>query len=119
MLPAPAVDAAEPPRRLKGVAASEWARLYDLLAGKGIIHVGNLGVFEEYCFVLGELRRLENITKRLSAEIAIMHGYFKACANFRQQFRQLARDLKLTEYAGEKIGGEKEEGKLLKFLKAV
>jgi phage terminase small subunit len=118
-LPAPEIDESHPPKRLKGVAADEWIRLYGLLVDKGIVHVGNWAIFEEYCYVLGELRRIENLSKKLSADMAIMHGYFKAAANLRQQLRQLARDVKLTEYAGENIGGEKQESKLQKFIRPV
>lgn len=114
-LPPPPYDGA-PPKRLKGIAAEEWARLYPGLVEKGIVHVGNLTMFEEYCFVLGELRRCENLSKRIGADMAIMRGLFKAAATFRQQLRQLARDIGLTVLAGEKVGGEKTEGKLAQFL---
>lgn len=116
-LPPPPVDLGAAPKRLKGVAAEEWTRLYAGLVEKGVVHVGNLTMFEEYCFVLGELRRCENISKQIGAQMAIMQGIFKAAATFRQQLRQLARDIGLTILAGEKVGGaEKAEGKLAKFI---
>jgi len=119
-LPPPEVDESHPPKRLKGVASDEWIRLYGPLVDAGIIHVGNWTMFEEYCFVLGELRRIENLSKTLSADMAIMHGYFKAAATFRQQLRQLARDVGLTVFAGENVGGEKKpESKLQKFIQSV
>ncbi len=120
-LPPPAeMDESHPPRRLKGLAAEEWTRLYGALVERGIVHLGNWSVFEEYCYVLGELRRVENLNKKMSADMAIMRGLFKAAATFRQQFRQLARDLKITELAGENAGGEKKsESKLQKFIRPV
>jgi len=118
--PPPDVDESHPPKRLKGIAAEEWIRLYGSLVERGIVHVGNWTMFEEYCYVLGELRRIENLNKKTSADMAIMRGYFKAAATFRQQLRQLARDIGLTVFAGENAGGEKKpESKLQKFIRPV
>jgi len=114
-LPPPGAELASPPRRLKGAAAGEWTRLYEQLVSRGVVHAGNVMVFEEYCYVLGELRRLENLSKRISADMAIMRGYLKAAAVLRQQLRQLARDLGLTVLAGEKVG--QNESKLAKFVR--
>jgi phage terminase small subunit len=117
-LPPPPADASAPPKRLKGAAAEEWARLFPGLVDKGIVHVGNLTMFEEYCYVLGEMRRCENLSKKISADMAIMRGYFKAAATFRQQLRQLARDIGLTVLAGENIADKKKpESKLDKFIR--
>ena len=116
-LPPPELDDSIPPKRLKNIAADEWARLYDRLVEKGIVHIGNLTMFEEYCFVLGELRRCENLSRKMSADMAIMRGYFKAASTFRQQLRQLARDLSLTVLAGEKAGGKETESPLEKYIK--
>lgn len=116
-LPPPGIDGSTPPKRLKGIAAEEWARLYDPLVERGIIHAGNWMLFEEYCYLLGELRRLENLSKKISADMAIMRGYFKASATLRQQLRQLARDIGLTIFAGENFGGSQKESKLEKFIR--
>jgi phage terminase small subunit len=116
-LPPPAPESSVPPKRLKGVAAEEWNKLYDGLVAKGVVHVGNLTIFENYCYVLGKLRTCENVAEKVSIEIAIMKGYLKAAAVLRQQLRQLARDLNLTVYAGEKTGGGQEtESPLSKYL---
>jgi P27 family predicted phage terminase small subunit len=119
---APAGIGADPPESLTGAASEEWGRLYAELIQKGVLTVGDLTVFEEYCYTKGELRRFERQARRCSAEAAIQKGFLKATVSLRQQLRQLAGDLGLTpsSRSGVKASGEpKEESKLQKYLKPV
>ncbi len=115
-LPAPEGDGI-PPRRLKGAAAQEWQRLYQIAVDKGILHAGNIKLFERYCMVVGDLQKVENVSKKMAIESAISLGLHRAAASLTQQERQLARDIGISELAGENLGGEKKpESKLAKFI---
>jgi phage terminase small subunit len=116
-LPAPELSDVNPPKRLHGAAAAEWERLYQQCADRGIIHAGNLKAFGEYCYLFGELQRIENVSRKHNVETAIELGLFRTAASLRQQLMQYLRALRLTELAGENLGAsEKPEGKLAKFI---
>jgi hypothetical protein len=107
-----------PPKRMKGAALQEWDRLYQVAADRGIVHAGNVKIFERYCVVTGDLQKVENVSKRVGTETAISIGLFRAAASLTQQQRQLARDIGLTVLAGENLGdAQKPEGKLSKFIR--
>lgn len=113
-------DIAPPPhlRPANSGAAKEWKRLYPILVKFGIVHSGNLKMFERYCMVTGELQKVENVCKRMNVETAQSCGFFRTAASLTQQQRQLARDIGLSVFAGENVAGQKkEESKLEKFIK--
>lgn len=111
----------EPPERLGKEAAEEWVRLYAELVEKGVLTEGDVAIFEEYCYTLGELRKFERLTKEYSPEVAILKGFHKATVTLRNQLRQLAGDLGLTpsSRSGVKaVETNKPENKLSKFIKS-
>jgi P27 family predicted phage terminase small subunit len=115
-----APKASKPPTRLEKDAADEWIRLYAELVEKGVLTEGDLSIFEEYCYTLGELRKFERLAQKYGAETSILKGFHKATITLRSQLRQLAGDLGLTpaSRSGVKaIEAKKQESKLEKFVR--
>lgn len=107
-----------PPKHLKGISAAEWNRLYDELVEKGILTIGDLTRFEDYCLTLGKLREYERLAEQAGPDVAIIKGYHNATLKLRGQLRQLAADIGLTpaSRSGIKSVEKEPKSKLSKFL---
>jgi len=112
-------DQSDPPDQIKGRAAKEWRRLYDHLVEAGVLTVGDERIFEEYCYVWGELVRVKAAIKDMPVEVAIMKGLTKLSTTLRQQLMQLSDRLGLNPSARSGVKAvepKKEESKLARFL---
>ena len=104
------------PERLKKfpVALAEWNRLYRELVEKGVLTIGDLTEFENYCYVLAQLRLYEELAEQPGA---IISGHFGASLKLRAQLGQIGARLGLNPSArsGIKSIEKKPESKLTKF----
>lgn len=84
------------PSGLKGRARKEWTRLADELISKGVLTVGDMHAFEEYCTLVGEVDSYEKLIRRVGRETAHRLGYANYLLKLRTQLRQQAAHLGLT-----------------------
>jgi P27 family predicted phage terminase small subunit len=84
------------PSGLKGRARKEWDRLADELISKGVLTVGDMHFFEEYCTLVGEVDTYEKLIRRVGRENAHKLGYANYLLKLRTQLRQQAAHLGLT-----------------------
>jgi P27 family predicted phage terminase small subunit len=85
----------KPPAGMKGRAKAEWTRLVDELITKGVLTVGDMHAFEEYCTLVGEVDHYEKemVHNRTAAHTL---GYANYLLKLRTQLRQQAAHLGLT-----------------------
>lgn len=91
---APATAAVPP--TLKGRARKEWTRLADELISKGVLTVGDMHAFEEYCTLVGEVDSYEKYISKVGRPEAHRLGYANYLLKLRTQLRQQAAHLGLT-----------------------
>lgn len=96
VLVAPARASRRIPGGLTGRAKSEWNRLVDELISKGVLTVGDMHAFEEYCRLVGEVDTYEKLIKRVGRPDAHKLGYANYLLRLRTQLRQQAAHLGLT-----------------------
>lgn len=84
------------PSGLKGRARKEWTRLAHELISKGVLTIGDLHAFEEYCTLVGEVDSYERLIRRVGRETAHRLGYANYLLKLRTQLRQQAAHLGLT-----------------------
>jgi P27 family predicted phage terminase small subunit len=84
------------PAGLKGRARREWTRLVDELVSKGVLTVGDMHAFEEYCTLVGEVDSYEKMIRRVGRETAHRLGYANYLLKLRTQLRQQAAHVGLT-----------------------
>jgi P27 family predicted phage terminase small subunit len=84
------------PSGLKGRARKEWTRLVDELISKGVLSVGDMHAFEEYCTLVGEVDSYEKLIRRVGRETAHRLGYANYLLKIRTQLRQQAAHMGLT-----------------------
>jgi P27 family predicted phage terminase small subunit len=84
------------PAGLKGSAKKEWLRLIDELTTKGVLTVGDLRSFEQYCRIVGEVDAYEKLIARVGREAAHKLGYANYLLKLRTQERQERAHLGLT-----------------------
>jgi P27 family predicted phage terminase small subunit len=84
------------PSGLKGRARKEWTRLANELITKGVLTVGDMHAFEEYCTLVGEVDSYEKLIRRVGRETAHRLGYANYLLKLRTQLRQQAAHLGLT-----------------------
>src|SRR4051812_47324961 len=70
-----ATATAKPPTGLRGRARREWIRLADELISKGVLTVGDMHAFEEYCRLVGEVDEYERMIQKKGREDAHKLGY--------------------------------------------
>lgn len=89
------------PDGLDGRAKEEWLRLVDELTDKGVLTVGDMSAFEEYCRLVGDVDTYERLIAKLvkrkgGREYAHSLGYPNYLLKLRTQLRQQAAHLGLT-----------------------
>jgi hypothetical protein len=109
-MPPPEDEFLKPPKRLKGAGLKEWMRLIVIGVERGIIHSGNITMFTRYCMVTMDLVKIENVSAKMAIESAASLGLLREASRLTQQQRQLARDLRITELAGDNVTGKNEKG---------
>src|SRR5690242_17605813 len=87
---------AKVPAGLKGRAKAEWSRLVDELISKGVLTVGDMHAFEEYCRLVGEVDAYEKLIEKVGRAEAHRLGYANYLLKLRTQLRQQAAHLGLT-----------------------
>lgn len=95
-LESPAVASRKVPAGLDGRAKREWERLADELISKGVLTIGDLHAFEQYCRLVGEVDAYEKLIKRVGRADAHKLGYANYLLKLRTQLRQQAAHLGLT-----------------------
>src|SRR5687768_12458103 len=63
------------PSGMTGVAKAEWLRLVDELTDKGVLTVGDMKCFEEYCYIVGDIADVRKLIRKVGTEEAIAHRY--------------------------------------------
>lgn len=91
-----AAASAKVPAGLDGRAKAEWTRLVDELISKGVLTVGDMHAFEQYCRLVGEVDRYEKHVKKVGLADAHSLGYANYLLKLRTQLRQQAAHLGLT-----------------------
>ena len=84
------------PKGVTGRAKEEWHRLVDELIAKGVLTVGDMHAFEEYCRLVGDVDEYERLIKRKGREDSHKLGYANYLLRLRTQLRQQAAHLGLT-----------------------
>jgi P27 family predicted phage terminase small subunit len=84
------------PNGVTGRAKTEWLRLVDELISKGVLTVGDMHAFEEYCRLVGDVDEYEKLIKRKGREDSHKLGYANYLLRLRTQLRQQAAHLGLT-----------------------
>lgn len=95
-LEAPSVASRKPPASLKGRAKKEWIRLADELISKGLLTVGDLTTFEQYCRLVGDVDAYERLITRVGRARAHELGYANYLLKLRTQLRQQSAHMGLT-----------------------
>lgn len=95
-LPQPTASSKRRPADLKGVGRREWDRLIVTLIDRGVLTEADLTAFADYCYALSDLRRYEQLARRVGAEKAILKGFANMCVKLRGQTNQLRAHLGLT-----------------------
>src|SRR5687768_13401318 len=70
-----AAPTAKVPPALTGRAKAEWIRLADELIAKGVLTVGDMHGFEQYCTLVGDIDRYEKLIRKVGLESAHSLGY--------------------------------------------
>jgi P27 family predicted phage terminase small subunit len=81
---------------LVGRAKTEWVRLADELIAKGVLTIGDMHAFEQYCRLVGEVDSYEAQVKKVGLADAHKLGYANYLLKLRTQLRQQAAHLGLT-----------------------
>lgn len=89
-------DSLAPPEKLQGRARDEWVRLAGELTEKGLLTVGDLVAFEQYCELVGDVDVYEGLVKKVGREDAHKLGYASYLLKLRTQLRQFQQVLGLT-----------------------
>lgn len=84
------------PDGMTGRAKDEWLRLVDELTNKGVLTVGDMHGFEQYCTLVGEIDKYEKLIRKAGLEQAHALGYANYLLKLRTQCRQQAAHLGLT-----------------------
>ena len=84
------------PSGLIGRAKTEWVRLAEELISKGVLTVGDMHAFEEYCRLVGDVDEYEKLIRKVGREEAHALGYANYLLKLRNQCRQQAAHLGLT-----------------------
>lgn len=84
------------PAGMTGRAKKEWVRLVDELITKGVLTIGDMHAFEEYCRLVGEVDTYEKLITRVGRPESHRLGYANYLLKLRTQLRQQAAHLGLT-----------------------
>lgn len=84
------------PARLTGRAKVEWERLVVELVTKGVLTVGDIHTFEQYCYLVGEVEEYDDLIKKEGREEAHRLGYANYVLRLRTQLLSVAAHLGLT-----------------------
>jgi P27 family predicted phage terminase small subunit len=84
------------PAGMTGRSRKEWTRLVGELISKGVLTVGDMHAFEEYCTLVGEVDSYEKLIRKVGRETAHRLGYANYLLKLRTQLRQQAAHLGLT-----------------------
>lgn len=84
------------PAGMTGRAKAEWLRLVEELTTKGVLTVGDMHGFEQYCTLVGDIDRYEKLIRKVGLEQAHALGYANYLLKLRTQCRQQAAHLGLT-----------------------
>jgi P27 family predicted phage terminase small subunit len=94
----PELTAAETkaPAGMPRAALAEWKRLAPELVGAGVLTVGDLKTFEQYCRIVADLAECEKTCKKVGYEDAKKLGYFRDKKDLRAMLKSFAAELGLT-----------------------
>lgn len=84
------------PKGMTGKAKEEWVRLIDVLTDSGVLTVGDMDAFEEYCWIVGDVHEYRQLVRKVGKEQATAMGYANHLNKLRLQKRQQAAHLGLT-----------------------
>ena len=84
------------PKGMTGHAREVWLRLVDELCDKGVLTVGDMDAFEEYCWIAGDVAAFRALIRKHGIAKAKAAGYVGDLNKLRTQLRQQAAHLGLT-----------------------
>jgi P27 family predicted phage terminase small subunit len=87
------------PAGMTGRAREEWLRLVDELTDKGVLTVGDLKCFEEYCYLVAEIAEMRALIKKTGLEDSIANRYVHYLDKLRSQKTRHEAQLGLTPSA--------------------
>lgn len=100
-----------PPPGLPKVAKAEWIRLADELVNAGVLAIGDLELFKQYCLLVAEVDQYLKLCKKVGVENSHKLGYRNYLVKSRGQLTLIASRLGLaptTRNAVKKIKGKKQ-----------
>ncbi len=86
----------KPPTGLPAAARKEWIRLADELVNAGVLTVGDLQTFEQYCRLVADVEKVQKLVHRTGWIDAKKLGYVRDLKDLRAQLKQFAAELGLT-----------------------
>lgn len=109
-VPSPASGALADPKGLAGVGLQEWRTQSVLLTDAGVLKATDLGVLEDYCRAVSDLRKFEIAARKAGPELAIAKGFAGMVIKVRAQCNQLRKELGLTPSSRAGIKADKSGG---------
>src|SRR5690348_14767456 len=86
----------EVPKGMTGIAREEWLRLVDELAGKGVLTIGDLRVFERYCRLVAAESAAFALIDKMTLEKALEEKHDRYLDRVQSQLLRLEQQLGLT-----------------------
>lgn len=100
-----------PPNGLPAVAKKEWIRLAKELVDAGVLAIGDMELFKQYCLLVAEIDQYMKLCKRVGLENSHKLGYRNYLVKSRAQLVLVSSRLGLTpttRNAVKKIKGKKQ-----------
>jgi P27 family predicted phage terminase small subunit len=94
--PALSAGPCDVPEGMDGRARDEWHRLVGELTDKGVLTVGDLKCFEEYCYLVAEIAEMRALMKKVGLEKSIDERYPHILDKLRSQKARHEAQLGLT-----------------------
>lgn len=95
-----------PPEDLQGEGRAEWEALAVPLKRAGVLKSSDLGTFETYCRLHGEVHELEQAQDKHGIEPSIKLAIVNALFKLRKQKKEYAVELGLTPSARARVKAE-------------
>lgn len=87
------------PEGMTGRAREEWLRLVDELTDKGVLTVGDLRCFEQYCYLVADVEAARALIEKTGLEDALAQKYDRYLDRLQSQLARHEQQLGLTPSA--------------------
>lgn len=89
----------EVPKGMTGRAREEWLRLVDELTDKGVLTIGDLRCFEQYCYLVADVEKARALVEKTGLEDALALKYDRYVDRLQSQLARHEAQLGLTPSA--------------------